>query len=364
MAPRVSTPASSAQPGFARAVREAEGNALNTDDRPVLEFGFAKNLGRFGLFSLGELHALVKARGEDRPAPARGQPLDWDRVEELRVARAAYWGALERDPNPRGDRAARLRIAARRASVRGAIGEACARWAQQPEPPRAHSDLVMIGECMAEAGAPRTPEVAAALAREQPIEAHFVLARWNLALGRTHQAGEHLLSAFHAYRKDPWVDRDLVRHTLPLALQLASQDPALGRRLYAALGQPFAVSMMEERRLLTRLWVTRALGARGLCAEALAPFEPHVRWEEAFLNYRFQCYRQQGHPLADRARRGSGGFPGPVAPEAGGGAVERPIRPIRLIRPIRPICRLLDPPPPNPIRSPFACPLRQGMGGV
>src|SRR4051794_3770695 len=77
-----------ATPSFAQAVRKAEGDALNTDDRPILEFGFARNLGRFGLFRLSDLYSLVKARHEDRPQ-LRGAPLDWSRVEELRVARAA-----------------------------------------------------------------------------------------------------------------------------------------------------------------------------------------------------------------------------------------------------------------------------------
>src|SRR5436305_11143653 len=98
-----------ATPSFAQAVRKAEGDALNTDDRPILEFGFARNLGRFGLFRLGDLYNLVKARHEDRPANMRGAPLDWSRVGELRVARAAYWEELFPDPEPQGDRAARLR---------------------------------------------------------------------------------------------------------------------------------------------------------------------------------------------------------------------------------------------------------------
>ena len=46
-----------------------------------------KVAGRFGLFRLGDLYDLVKARHEDRPE-TRGAPLDWPRVGEMRVARA------------------------------------------------------------------------------------------------------------------------------------------------------------------------------------------------------------------------------------------------------------------------------------
>ena len=94
-----------------------------------------------------------------------------------------------------------------------------------------------------------------------------------------------------------------MRQTLPLAVRLAQEDRALGHRLWQALGQPFAVRMFEQQRLITRIWVAQALGEPGLCAEAIAPLEPHVPWEEAFLAYRYGCYRSLHHPLTDRAGR-------------------------------------------------------------
>jgi spermidine synthase len=290
-----------ASPAFARAVREAEGNTINTDDRPVLEFGFAKNLGRFGLFQLEDLVSLARQRGEDRPA-IRGVPLDASRLGEMRVARAAYWEYVLADPEPQQD-GARLRIAARHAGVREARGEACSLWLSQPEPPRTHADLLLLGECMADGGDPRTPAVAAQLAREQPIEADLILARWHGAAGRNAETAERLLAAFAAYRNDPWVYRPLVRRTLPLTLALAHADKAQAMRIYDALGQPFAARMFEQQRLVARIWVIQALKAQARCAEALAPLEPHVPWEEPFLTYRYDCYRSLANPLAARARR-------------------------------------------------------------
>lgn len=291
-----------AAPAFARAVRVAEGSAINTDDHPILEFGFAKNLGRFGLFRIEDLLSLARARREDRPA-VRGAPLDWSRVEEMRVARAAYWEDLVADPEPRGDRAARLRIAARQAGVRDAWSEVCARWSEQPEPPRSHADLLLLGECLADTRDPHAPEVAALLAGDQPIESDLILARWHAACGRSAKAAERLLAALSAYRRDPWVYRPLVRRTLPLAASLARGDKALAGRIYDALGHPFAARMFEQQRLVARIWVAQALDTQARCAEAIAPLEPHVPWEEPFLTYRYDCYRGLGLPLAAKARR-------------------------------------------------------------
>jgi hypothetical protein len=291
-----------ATPAFARAVRKAEGDAVNTDDHPILEFGFAKNLGRFGLFRLGDLYDLVKARREDRPA-MRGAPLDWSRVGEMRVARAAYWEDIVPDPEPRGDRDARLRIAARQAWTRHNFFQACASWFAQSEPPVSHADRLLVAECLANSRDPRTPEYAALLAEEQPIETDLALATWLANAGHAPEAGERMLAALAAYRNDPWVYRPLVRRTLPVAVRLAREDRALAPRLYEAFSQPFAMDMFRQPRLLSRIWISRAVDAQSLCADAIAPLEPHVPWEEPFLTYRYQCYQTHHHPLAARARR-------------------------------------------------------------
>jgi spermidine synthase len=291
-----------ASPAFARAVRRAEGDALNTDDRSILEFGFARNLGRFGLFKIGDLLKLAAARGEDRPA-TRGAPLDWARVEEMRSARAVYWEDDLPGADPGADTAAQRRLAARLAAILHQGTEACARWFGQPEPPRTHADLLLTGECLADGADPRTPEIAAALAREQPIEADLVLARWHAAARRPREAGERLLAAFQAYRTDPWVYRPLVQRTFRLVVPLARADRSLAPRLYAALGSPFAARMFDGQRRITRIWLTREMAGPSRCAEALAALEPHVPWDESFLTYRYECYRQTGSPLAGRAGR-------------------------------------------------------------
>jgi spermidine synthase len=307
-----------ASPDFARAVAESEGSAINTDDRSILEFGFARNLGRFGLFHPEDLLALAKARRQDRPA-TRGAPLDGARLREMRVARSAYWEEAEADLEPEADAGAGLRNAARRAGAQGDGRQACASWLAQPEPPRTHADLLIVGACLADAGDPRAARVAAALAGFKPAESALLLARWHAAAGRRAAAGESLLAAFAAYRSDPWTYRPLVQQTLPLAVRLAREDKALGRRIWQALGQPFAIRMFEQQRLVTRIWVAQALGEPGLCAEAIAPMEPHVPWEEPFLLYRYDCYRSLHHPLAGRAGRDLEAFRADAPPELAAG---------------------------------------------
>ena len=162
---------------------------------------------------------------------------------------------------------------------------------------------MLTGECLADGADPRTPEIAAALAYEQPIEADLVLARWHAAAGRPREAGERLLAEFQAYRTDPWVYRPLVQRSFRIVIPLARADRALAARLYAALGSPFAARMFDGQRRVTRIWLTREMEGPPHCAEAMASLEPHVPWDELFLTYRYACYRRAGSPLAEEARR-------------------------------------------------------------
>jgi len=54
-----------------------------------------------------------------------------------------------------------------------------------------------------------------------------------------------------------------------------------------------------------RLWwlIAAAVDFKGLCVEALQPFEPDVTWQRDFLVGRERCYRETGHPKAAQALR-------------------------------------------------------------
>ncbi|HWM94734.1 MAG TPA: fused MFS/spermidine synthase [Thermoanaerobaculia bacterium] len=285
-----------ASPDFGRALARRRGSRPDTDDRPVLEFGFARNLGRSGLFRVPDLVSLVRSRGENRPE-AGGTPLDWDLVEEMRQARSLVW----RDPvrgkgrNPEAE----LRRLARDSYSDLDLKSTCKHWFSQPAPPSNYADLLLTSECLAATGDPRAPEYAAQLRRKHTVDADLVLAIWHDEGGRTPEAVRHLVAAFEGARRDPWPSIPLLDRVLQHASDIASRDPKAARAIDRALSERFAVGMVDQDRLRLRLELTWLL--REGCVEALAPFEPHPPWEDLFLAQRARCYREAGHPLADPA---------------------------------------------------------------
>lgn len=273
----------------------------NTDDRPRMEFGFVRTLGRAGLFDVDALGALARKLGVERP-PGIGDPAFWQRVEDMRSAREVAWGGhLE----PPGDVAADLgaRIRARRAYRRGDLQASLARWQQQAGAAHTPLDRLLVAEASAERGAANTPALAAGLGAHRSLEAAAVRARFALRQGQVAEAAHGLGQLFARVREDPWIYPPVLARCLELAVEIAGRDRSLGTTLFDQLQTPFAVNLLEEPRWRTRVRIATTLGDTDRCASALEDFEPHVPWEGRFLLDRYRCYSRAGHAMAARAQR-------------------------------------------------------------
>ena len=290
-----------ANPEFAKAIGEIEREWLNTDDRPIIEFGFARHVGRLGRFDIGQLRHLANLRGQGRPAIRNGE-LDWLRVEEAREARQVVF-EVPPTPIPGSPTEREARSRARLAYLSGDLKAAHEAWTSQSGEPEYRIDLALVAESMAEAGDDRVLGVAERLAALQPLEARVALARWHHRQQRTAEATDQLLGALEAYVEDPWPWLPVMHRSLDLVREIAEQDADSGRRLLDRLDRPFALHLLNEDRLLARIHLIRKLDLPDRCVAAFEDLEPHVPWNESHLRRRLACYGRNGHRLAGVARR-------------------------------------------------------------
>ncbi len=282
-----------------RAALVAAHGRISTDDRPLIEFGFARNVGREGLFSAGELMNLAERIGAHRPSVSGGS-IDWGRVRELQQMRTTI-GAFV-GPSPAQSPAQRARMAAREAYRRGDLVAAASLWLAQDHDPVCQLDRFLLAESLADQRDARALVWLDALRPEAPTEAMFLAARWSWREGDAPAAADHLRDAFESLRTDPWVYRPLAARGFELAGELAGAWPEHGRQLFAALEEPFPVMLFEEVRLATRINLAAKVDFIAYCVAAFSPIEPHVLWHERFLDARRRCYEQTDHPLAAKAR--------------------------------------------------------------
>ena len=285
-----------------RAVLAEETRWINTDDRPIIEFGFARNLGRDGMFKIEDLIELAASRGEDRPLVEEND-LDWQQIGELRAARATSVGQSPPLPVAAApDLEARIR--ARRHFVGERLGQACAEWSLQSQAPTAPIDVLMLAECLADSANAAALPLADRLQTDgRTLEADAIRARFLAKSGEIHGAAEHLIRAFEGYRTDPWPYPATMTRLLILAAEVVHADPTLGPAMYTALAQPFAVKLLDELRRAALLDMARITGSNELCLRAIEAYGPWFPWQERFLSERFRCFSESGHPLAAQARK-------------------------------------------------------------
>jgi spermidine synthase len=275
-----------ARPSFARAVAASHRRPLNTDDLNVLEFGFARAVGRHGLFELSEALNLAVARREDRPElPA--VEVDWDRVQGTRLW--LYGGAGD-SAWPAASEATRQRAWAITHHLRGDSAAALQSWRAQASEPRTPLELALVGEGLAEAADERAVSYLEALRAFQPAEADALLGLLRLRQGRLEEAASRLSAAFERHRTDPWPRVELMLRALTTARKLAAGQPARAAKLFEALSEPFAARSIDEERLLARFEIAAAAGLAVPCAQAAHALGPWVPWRRDFLSQRYACF--------------------------------------------------------------------------
>ena len=287
---------------------------VNSDDLNVLEFAAARSLARRESLTIAELRASAAALGAGRPALLLA--VDWASVAERRRARAlAEEGDLAAvlaasDPGPAGEAQAAARHQARLAYRRGDLARAAWLWpgfgvtgAPPLSPDRLPPiDRVVVAELLASQADPRAREWIEELAAERAATAECL---WTVLAASRHDGGgvgAHGLEALRLARSDPWVPRSLLLRALSALYTESTRDPALARRLFDALAEPFAARILEDTRITLRAQVGLAADFAGLCVAALAPLEPWPPWSRELLDERRRCYEERGDPRFGRAR--------------------------------------------------------------
>jgi spermidine synthase len=265
----------------------AEHGEITTDDHPLIEYGFARMVGR-GRFAIGELFATVK---RTRAIPESFADIDFGRL--LAVRRR---DGLESTPLPDGifpDPAPMLAVTD--AFAHGNLEGAYRAYLDAPFDPRDTYELLAIATAEVQVGDRRAAELLDRLAPVLPTETAALRA---IAAHAVHdsRAGTLAVEAFARLRTDPWVSTRVIDYLLFAAIAMAKADPTVGRVVFDALAEPFAVHVHDDQRIGARIVIAELIYVGADCVAALDPIEPYPPWRESLLDYRVRCYSATHHP--------------------------------------------------------------------
>lgn len=275
-----------------------DGKVLNTDDRTVIEFGFARTLGGEEGFDVNEIIRAALALGADRPTAVTGHA-DWNLVELNKW----MYDDLEVPPGVTNELVRARHDFAKRYSEEH-LSSALEKWREAKWGPVNSLEVSRLAEVLAEDGSEEAEPFLTLLREIQPVEAIAIEARLRLTQGNQEEAARLVELALRRYRDDPWPLPAVMGRALTLAAALAGSDRDFAVRMLDATSRPFAAGQLEEQRLRHRVniaWGTE-LGCGPNTIAALRALEPHVPWTEAHLRMRRQCYAKADlHDLYRRA---------------------------------------------------------------
>jgi spermidine synthase len=282
-----------ARDSMARALAQSE-HAINTDDRTLIEFGFARGIGTESRFSMDELAGLARSRAEDKPEGSGA--IDWRAVASNR-ATLSWVNALYAGPS--ADDESRRRIA----TGTGNLGQIATEWRGRAFTPINSGELALVGEALADSGSGAAEAFAEQLRPLQPTEADAILAKLRFRQARMADSATLLQRVFIACRRDAWPAVDLIGHSLDIAYAVG-REHKYAAMIYDAISKPFAAGQWEDARKYNLMMIGHEIDGCGpRTIRALRALEPWPAWNESALKIRRDCYQTTLDPLAERAAR-------------------------------------------------------------
>lgn len=230
---------------------------VNTDNRNLLEFRFAKSLGKWTRFNPYDVAVEANARGMRYP------PLQGDGLERLLQRGAA---------------------AAEAGTAGGPL------------------DQLLLAERLAKTGRPEAEEMVHALAADWPVEAAVMRAQLAFRKKDYSEASRELLEAFRRYEDDPWPHQKVMRGALDLAIDLAEAWNPAAAPLFYAIEDPFCIHAIERERLPALMAIAQQMDANHRVRAADA-WGPHFPWSDEFLEFRLASFQETGDSRSAEAER-------------------------------------------------------------
>lgn len=273
---------------------------INTDDRTIIEFGFARNVGVAWLQHDVALRETARRLGTDR-LPLAGLELDAERVGDEHFAVYTCFGT---PPKPLSylTPGQQRRMEAHAHFTEQRLRECLAAWSGQPLAPESVTELAMLAWSLADQGDAKAEDLIARLRSLQPTEAEAVRAHLLYRQGRHGEAAAALVKTYTDLRQDPWAWNRIIQSTFADADGLVSAKPELASALFDALREPFAIHSLNEARIGLLLWIGRHVDRKRVVS-VFHELEPHIPWTEEVLKFRADCYRVLNDPLAARAQK-------------------------------------------------------------
>lgn len=294
-----------ASSGLAAKIAKEDEAWVDTDDSPVVEFGFSRTVGKPSSVKLRSLRQAARASGADSPK-VQGSFKELEAFEAQDV-RSFYLGSAHGlFAPPSTDQSAQVRAKARTFARQNRHKDCLATWRTQSDMPKHPGDQIMLARAAALLGDDEVERYLSPVAQRNEVDGRLLRSFHQKAKGDFDGAARSLADAYRAAQQDFWFSRSTMQLLLGETVKIlrSTKDSDLQRAVFDALGAPFAGRALDVLRKRTRLAIANTTQFKAFCGPALAPFEGPKRFplELELMRARLKCYQDHGDERAEQAR--------------------------------------------------------------
>ena len=279
------------------AEQEMKNNRLNTDDRMLIEFGFARAAGTKNVFNLLDFRSVSAELGFNRPELEGGE-IDWSRAVNgyyLTYKDSTIGNVLA------SNKEEEAKANAYRGFHAGNYDVVLQNWVKAGMEPTYPMENIMVGEALAAKGNEKAIAFAMDIKDVFPADAAFILARYYFATGDLEKSMVYLEGGFKAVKVTPWAYRQVIGRSLNLLTELVSRENKYATRAFKAISEPFSVYVQDGARQRTLMVLAAELPVEGAAA-LINSIEPFVFWNEKMLKFREKVYKATNNKYHARAK--------------------------------------------------------------
>jgi len=270
----------------------------NTDDRMVVEFGFARTVGILQGYPAPMFLGMVEQ--DSAWSDFQGGSFDRQLVSEYRWQIDVQQG-LDPFQKSSKDAGSPRKVAYSNYINRNTKGVVEA-WKRLATGTLSSLDLMIFGEALAETGDASATVFADRLEPIHPGEAAAIRAKWLFTQKRFAESLQETIRAIRHFRDGPWSNQELVGRLIDFSTRLADLHPSIAEQVFLEFQTPLCLFVHEDKRLNVLCGMSSTKSPT-LALHLLHGFEPDPPWNAQFLDWRRTCYRIANDPLADTAAR-------------------------------------------------------------
>ena len=284
------------------AAKDLEEGLVNTDDRMLLEFSFARTMMSRQL-RIAEIIRQEALKRKMHTPLGMDASLDWQKILENYDLLAVNQGfTTQNSPDLPKDRQVRIEAYNLFNADQLAADQILQLWKQQHHEVKYPLEIAMLAEAYAEKGHYKALPLINQLKKYFPVTAEAILAKYYLRSKDPEQALNSMREVFTNLRTYPWVMVPVMYRALLQATEMARYFPVMAPVIFELVSEPFCVSILDRARKSAMLEISNDLPIEK-AVEALQEFEPHVPWNEGFLRARFEVYKETNHSMIQQAEK-------------------------------------------------------------